>query len=191
MADSTLTLTFTQATKKVVPVGTVAVREESIDLVVVGGGALVADGLVLKVQDMYDNGASTPIGITTAFTAVGADAHGTLNLNTTEAIAAFANVANLAFKAFNILLYTTTSNALHCNGVLSVMNFPSVSAGEPVTIGEAATLAELTVRVESLEASIGGSVLYTAFAAVDPIGASYTNAEMKAKINELITLLKG
>ena len=94
MADSILTLTFNQAKKTVVTSGLIAIREQSIGVTVIGGAALAVD-LVLKIQDKSNNGKTTPIGMVTIWTASGANAVGTLNLNTSEAVAAFSESGNL------------------------------------------------------------------------------------------------
>lgn len=183
MADSTLTLTYTQATKKVVPSGTVAIREASIDVTVVGAAALVAD-LVLKIQDRSNNGATTPIGIVTSWTVSGANLVGTLNLNTTEAIAAFAASGNLSQQGFNILLYTSTSNALMCNGVITVMNFPSSTTASPVTLDQQATIDALEARVVELESQMATTPNWEDFEALD-----FTDLSTNAKRNDAIRLL--
>lgn len=189
MADSTLTLTFVQATKKVTPSGTVAIREASIDVTVIGASALVSD-LVLKVQDRSNNGRTTPIGIVTSWTVSGANAVGTLNLNTAEAVAAFANSGNLTQQAFNILLYTSTSNALMCNGTLTVMNFPSSTAASPVTLDQTAAIDALTARIVELESQMATTPNWEDFESLDFTDLS-TNAKRNDAIRALLSKLQG
>lgn len=189
MADSTLTLTYTQATKKVVPSGTVAIREASIDVTVIGAAALVSD-LVLKIQDRSNNGATTPIGLVTSWTVSGANLVGTLNLNTTEAIAAFANSGNLSQQAFNLLLYTSTSNALMCNGVINLMNFPSSTTAAPVTLDQQATIDALEARIVELESQMATTPNWEDFESIDFSDLS-TNAKRNDAIRLLLSKLQG
>lgn len=190
MADSTLTLTFNQAKKTVVATGLIAIREKSIDVTVTGASALVAD-LVLKIQDKSNNGSTTPIGIVNSWTVSGANAVGTLNLDTSEAHAAFEESGNLSCKTFNLLLFTSTSNALQCNGLISVMNFPSSTTQDPTTLDQSAAIDALADRVTELEAGAITAVYQEDFEDVTALSSSATLKQTIAKVNAILAILKG
>lgn len=189
MADSTLTIGFTQATKKLTVTGTVAIREASIDVTVTNGASLVSD-LVLKIQDKANNGATTPIGIVTTWSVSGAHAVGTLNLNTTEAIAAFETCGNVGMKTFNVLLYTSTSSALMCNGIMAVMNFPSSTTSSPTTLDQQTAVDALADRVTELEAGALTAVYNDDFDDLDFTDLS-TNEKRNNALRALLDRLQG
>jgi len=190
MANSTLTLTFNQAKKTVVTSGLIAIREQNIGVTVIGGAALAVD-LVLKIQDKSNNGKTTPIGMVTIWTASGANAVGTLNLNTSEAVAAFSESENLSCKTFNILLYTSTLTALQCNGLISIMNFPSNTGSVPTTPPEQdAIILALVSRVAELEAGALTAVHQDDFGDLDFTDLG-SDAKRNATLRALLTRLQG
>lgn len=189
MAKSTLTIAFTQSNKKVSITGTAAVRE-TVTVTVTGGAALIADGLTLKIQDKSNHGETTPIAVLSTWSTSGLNAVGELNLNTTEAIEVFENVANQGFKAFNILVYTTTGSALMANGVITIMNFPSSVTTDPVTLAQAGTIAALQARIVELEANAAITPLFSDFTGLDFTDLS-TNEKRNTAIRALLSKLQG
>jgi len=189
MADSILTLTFNQAKKTVVTSGLIAIREQNIGVTVIGGAALAVD-LVLKIQDKSNKGKTTPIGMVTIWGASGADAVGTLNLNTSEAVAAFSESENLSCKTFNILLYTSTLTALQCNGLISIMNFPSNTGFVPTTSEQDAIILALVNRVAELEAGALTAVHQDDFGDLDFTDLG-SDAKRNATLRVLLTRLQG
>jgi len=176
MADVTaVVMTFNKNEKTVNVLGLPGVKEVAVQVTVTGGSALIALGLVLKIKDMgFD---AVPIGVISDWTTSGIDAVGVLNLNTTEAIAAFSNAASMEIKSFNLLLYTTTSTELKCNGVIKVINFPSTTTEDATTLAQGVAIAELIANSE--------------FSAVTDIPAVYQVSEVRAKINEILAILRG
>lgn len=189
MAKSTLSITFVQADKTVVVAGTVGVRE-SIDVTVVGGAALIADGLVLKLQDKGNMGLTVPIAQLATWTTSGLNAVGVLSLNTTEAIAAFADVRNCGFKTFNLLLFTTGAPTLACNGVMSVMNFPSSVTTAPTTLSQQVQLTALADRMTEVEAQLLVTPTYTDFDGLETMPMT-TDKQRNAVIAAIINALQG
>ena len=191
MAKSTLSIAVTQSKKSLSLTGLISIRE-TIDITVVDGGSLVADGLVLKIQAKGNRGLTTPIAFLSTWTVSGDDAIGTLNTNTTEAVAAFSSKGNLGCKVFNILLYTVDTTALMANDCISIKNFPSSVSTEPVTLSQCAEIAALDARLTTAEATlVDDVVLYNDFVSVSALGGSTTLKQAVAKINELLALLKG
>lgn len=189
MAKSTLSLTFTQADKTVIVAGVAAVRE-AIDVTVIGGAALIADGLVLKLQDKGNMGLTVPIGQLATWVTSGLNATGTLSLNTTEAIAAFADVRNCGFKTFNLLLFTTGAPTLACNGVMSVMNFPSSVTTAPTTLSQQAQLTALADRMTEVEAQLTTVPTYADFDGLETMPLT-TDKQRNAAILAIINALQG
>lgn len=193
MAKSTLSITFTQARKSLVSVGTVALRE-TVEVTVIGGNALIAEGLVIKVQDIYNQGQTVPIAqfplAGNTWTSSGLNAKCDLIFNTTEAVAAFTNVQNLGFKTFNVLIYTTVTKALEANGTLSVMNFPSAVTADPITLDQTTSIAALDSRIDQLEAQATITPVYTDFTDLDFTDLS-TNAKRNDAIRALLAKLQG
>lgn len=188
MAQSTLTLAFTQTQKSLVITGIIAIRE-SVTVTVTGGASLITDTLVLKIQSPNNGGATTPIAILSTWEISGSDAVGTLNMNTTQAVAAFANAGNESLLPFNILLYTSGVSSLMANACICIKNFPSVVTSDPVSISQVSTIDELDSRITALEDS---SLFTTDFSSVSALSTtSATPNQTIAKINEILTILKG
>jgi len=183
MSLSTLGIVFTQDRKTIVFTGLISIRE-SVTVTVADGAALIASGLVLKIQNKYNNGETTPIATLSTWTADGVDAVGTMNTNTTEAIAEFVNAGNQACKPFNALLFATGDPSLQANGSILIKNFPSSVTTDPVTIDQAATIAENT-------AAILLRVAYADFSGVvdDPTSTS-SIADNRAKLIEILAILR-
>ena len=193
MANSTLSLTFTQNTKELVCSGVVGVRE-SVDVTVVGGAAFIAAGLTLKIQGLNNRGLTTPVALFPlasgdAWVTSGLNATCTVEFNTAEMIAAFASKQNMQQVAFNLLLHTT-AKTLMCNGVLVIINFPSSVTADPVTLSEASTVAALTARVAALEVADAGVLHTTDFAALD-FDDLNTDAKRNAALRALLAVAKG
>ena len=198
MSDySQLSVTIDRAKKVPRFEGSIAVKE-LVEVTIVGGAQYIADGLTLKIQDKNNKGQTTPIAVFPlaqgdAWAAVGvddADARCYLNLNTGEALAAFENVGNLAFRAFNCIIYTTAAPALDANGVIPIGQFPSGITGDPVTISQAETIAALTARVNALEMTAAVTVTFDRFENEDFSDLS-TNEKRNAAIRRLLSLLQG
>jgi len=130
MAKSTLTITVAANGKGMSVSGLAAIRE-TVSVTVVGGAALIADGLKVLVQSLQSTGVDAKIALADTWQASGLDAVGDMDMNTDEAIAAFSGAPNLGMKPFNILVYTETGSALKVNSVLNIMNFPVSASGEP------------------------------------------------------------
>lgn len=130
MAKSTLTITVSANGKGMSVSGLAAIRE-TVSVTVVGGAALISDGLKVLVQSLQSTGIDAKIALADTWQASGLDAVGDMDMNTDEAIAAFSGAPNLGMKPFNILVYTETGSSLKVNSVLNIMNFPVSASGEP------------------------------------------------------------
>lgn len=184
MDKPTLFITCIPSRKSVVVDGLVAVREREIDVYIRGGAALIESGLILKIQENGNKGNTAPAGHISVWEASGLDAKGVMSLNTREAIAAFANASNTDQKSFNILVFTTASSKLECNGLISIMNFPSAIDEEPTTLDQAAT-------IESLMNELQLVLHHSEFNAVNFLNGDSSLDHCISKINEIITKLKG
>jgi len=130
MAKSTLKITVAANGKGMSVAGLAAIRE-TVSVTVVGGAALIADGLKVLIQSLQSTGVDAKIALADTWQASGLDAVGDMDMNTDEAIAAFSGAPNICMKPFNILVYTETGSALKVNSVLNIMNFPVSASGEP------------------------------------------------------------
>jgi hypothetical protein len=184
MDNSTIYMTCISATKQVVCKGIAAVRETNIDIYIRDGAELISSGLVMKMQVNGNQGLTTPVGIVTSWDTSGDDAKGTLSLNTTECIAAFANVQNVEMVNFNVLIYTTTDPKLECNGLVGIVNFPSSTTVDPTTLDQADTIAELT-------AGLLLKVDHSDFSAVPTLSEFASSREVIVAFNDLVIILKG
>lgn len=177
MADVTaLVVTFNKNEKTVNVLGLPGVREVAVQVTVTGGAALIALGLVMKIQNTGFN--AVPIGVISEWTISGIDAVGVLNLNTTEAIAAFENAASMEIKSFNLLLFTSISTELKCNGIMKVINFPSTTTEDPTTLNQAVTIASKI-----------GYADFEDVADLDLVNGSFD--ALAAKVQEMLTICKG
>ena len=182
MAQSTLGIVVDQTNKALTLTGLISIRE-IVTVTVTGGAYLVENGGVLKIQGKYNKGLTTPIASLSTWTLTGADATGELNTNTIEAIAAFANTSNTGCETFNVLLYSASDPSLQCNGVISIKNFPSSVTTDPVSIDQAATIAENT-------AAILLRVAYADFSAVTDLASNSSIADNRAKTNAILAILR-
>ncbi len=184
MDNPTLFITCNASNKSVIIEGMVAVREQVIDVYVRNGADLIDSGLVLKIQTNGNKGNTAPIGQVSEWDVSGLDAKGVMNLNTTEAIKAFVKVSNTDDKTFNILVFTTETSKLECNGLIRIMNFPSSATEDPVTLDQAATIA-------GLETSLSERVAYVDFAGIDDLNEFSSSRQIIAALNNLKNILKG
>lgn len=190
MANSTLTIAFDQSRKTLTLTGRIAIRE-TVTVTVTNGATLIAAGLTLKIQGRNNHGLTPPIGICTTWAASSANAVGALNLNTEEAIAAFENVGNLGDKAFNILLSTSSEPALEANSVIDILNWPSDTTVDPVTLDQTETIDALDQRVSDLEAAATTAVYNEDFDGIDPLSSSATLKQVISKFNAVLAALQG
>ena len=185
MAKSTLGIVVDQANKSLTLTGNISIRE-SVTVTVTGGAYLVANGGVLKIQDKYNNGLTTPIATCSIWTLTGvadADATGTLNTNTTEAVAAFANTSNTGCETFNVLLYSASDPSLQCNGFIQIKNFPSSVTTSPVTLDQATSVAANT-------AAILLRVAYADFSGVTDVDGDSSIGAIRTKLNDVLAILR-
>lgn len=198
MSDqTTLKITIDRTAKVPRFEGTIAVKE-LVSVTITDGAQYISSGLVLKIQAKNNKGQTVPIAIfplsdSDTWTATGtdnADAQCDLNLNTAEALAEFENVGNLAFKAFNCVIYTTDSPALDANGIIAISQFPSGVTGDPTTISQAETIADLTARIVELEAQAAISPTFADFTDVEFSDLS-TDNKRNAAIRLLLSKLQG
>ena len=182
MAQSTLEIVVDQTNKSLTLTGLISIRE-TVTVTVTGGAYLVANGGVLKIQDKYNKGLTTPIASLSTWTLTGDDATGELNTNTIEAIAAFANTSNTGCETFNVLLYSASDPSLQCNGFIQIKNFPSSVTTSPVTLDQATSVAANT-------AAILLRVAYADFSAVDDVDGDSSIAAIRTKLNDVLALLR-
>lgn len=180
LTRTTVSLTYDKTGKTVTCENIPAIRETEIAVTIVNGAELYAYDPVLKIQVEGNNGNTTPIGNLSSWTDPGEsdDLSGTLNLNTTEAIAEFADAGNREIKTFNVLLILTTdADDLEFNGIIRIMNNPSANDTAPVTLDQSAELADC--------------VKYSDFTDVTDLSSSSSIGQNRAKINEILAILRG
>lgn len=174
---STLSISYDITTLEVVITGLIAIRTPEIAVTIVGGAEIADNSPVLKIQEMGNNGATTPIMNLSTWSTSGDDIIGTLNSNTTEAIAAFADAGNTEERQFNVLLITTGNGDPQFNGVMRVKNNPSACDEDPVTLEQS----------EELQDKLG----YSDFASVTDLADGASWGAIATKVNEIAAILRG
>ena len=192
MARSTLAITVNQTKKTLLIVGTPAVKE-TVEVTLAGCASLIAEGLVLVIQDRDAGGNGTPLAKfplgSASWTVSGSDAFCELNLNTVELVAKFASTGNLDFIKFNILIYTLGGPTLVANGTIDIMNFPAATIATPVSVDQEASIETFDGRITALEWQIAEVSKFTDFAGLDATPS--TLREMIAAYKALLSVLQG
>jgi hypothetical protein len=192
MAKSTLTITVNQTKKTLLIVGMAAVKE-TVEVTIVGGAALIAEGLVLRIQDKDAGGDGTPLAQfplgPASWTVSGEDAFCELNLNTVELVAAFSSTGNIEFGKFNILIYTLDGPTLVANGIIDIINFPAATTATPVSVDQQASIETFDGRITVLEGEMAEVSKYTDFAGLDATPS--TLREMTDAYKALLNVLQG
>lgn len=192
MAKSTLTITVNQTKKTLLIVGMSAVKE-TVEVTLADCASLIAEGLVLVIQDRDAGCEGTPLAQfplgSASWTVSGADAFCELNLNTEELVAKFASTGNLDFIKFNILIYTLGGPTLVANGTIDIMNFPAATTATPVSVDQQASIETFDGRITALEGEMAEVSKYTDFSGLDANPA--TLREVTAAYKALLSVLQG
>lgn len=186
MANTVLTINVTFGQKTIELTNQIAIRE-SVDVTIKNAAAYVGQGIVLAIMK---NG--TLFAQCNTWTVAGVtDALGTLDMNTSELIAAFNKAGPQAIKQFTVIAVVVSPSTVLFNGVIGIQNTPyedGMNDPTSVTPWNSDVSAAVLARVDAFETqlnSIIGDEGYTIAA-----GATLRDVSEAMTIGQLLAFVR-